>query len=269
MSKYISFFSLISLVFLFSCNTNPTQQENEEGASSSDTLAYEFETIRYESALPAESPDTANQKTYFVASYPKFQDSSLNAYIRKIASFSNNPDIEYHSLEEAGQGFIREFEDYQQLDYSSPWAWFKNIQVKIEENRPPYLGLAVQYEDFMGGAHGNYGTTFGNYHLDKKRAIQLTDIIREDQLDSLRAIAETIFMEQEKLADNDFTSYFFQDDVFALNENFLLRDSSLLFLYNVYEIKSYAEGITELEIPYKDIHHLMTPEGRKLLHLQE
>jgi len=269
MSKFISLISTISLVLLFSCNTNPTQQENDDQRSSSDTLVYEIERLRYESDLPVESPDTANQKTYFLASYPKFQDSTLNAYVRKIASFSNNPDIEYQSLEESGKGFIQEFEEYQQLDYSSPWAWYKNIQVKIQENRPPYLGLAVIYEDFMGGAHGNYGTTFGNYHLKEKREIRLTDIIREDQLDSLRAIAESVFMKQEKLEENDFSNYFFQDDVFALNENFLLKEDSILFLYNVYEIKSYAEGITELEIPYKDIVHLMTPEARELLHLQE
>ena len=85
----------------------------------------------------------------------------------------------------------------------------------------------------------------------------------------LNAIAEKIFMEQEELADNDFTNYFFTDDVFALNENFLLKEKSILFLYNVYEIKSYAEGITNLEIPYTQIIHLMTPEARELLHLKE
>src|SRR5699024_6621299 len=132
MSKYIPFFSILSAILLFSCNPNPTQQENNARASRSDTLAYEIETLRYESELPVESPDTANQKTYFQASYPTFQDSSLNAYIRTIASFSNNPDVEYQSLEEAGKGFIEEFEEYQKLDYSSPWAWYKNMQVNVE-----------------------------------------------------------------------------------------------------------------------------------------
>lgn len=266
MSKILSLISTLSLLLLLSCNTNPSEQES---AASSDTLVYETKILRYESDLPAESPDTANQKTYFQASFPEFQDSILNAYIRTLASFSYNPDVEYQSLEEAGQGFIREFEEYQKLDYSSPWTWHKNIEVKIEENRPPYLGLAVHYDDFMGGAHGNYGIVYGNYHLDDKKQLRLTDIIREDRLDSLTAVAEIIFMEQEKLADNEFSSYFFENDEFALNENFLLKENGILFLYNVYEIKSYAEGITELEIPYQDIVHLMTPEARELLHLKE
>jgi hypothetical protein len=269
MSRFLSLLSTVSLMFVLSCNSNPVQQGNDSEGAGPDTVAYELTSLRYESDLPVESPDTANRKTYFQASFPKFQDTVLNAYVRRLASFSYNPDIEYQTLEEAGKGFIQEFEDYQQLDYSSPWAWYKNIQVKVEENRPPYIGIGVHYDDFMGGAHGNYGIVYGNYHSEEKKELKLSDIIREDQLDSLNAIAEKIFMEREKLADNDFTNYFFTDDVFALNENFLLKEKSILFLYNVYEIKSYAEGITELEIPYTEIIHLMTPEARELLHLKE
>jgi len=42
-----------------------------------------------------------------------------------------------------------------------------------------------------------------------------------------------------------------------LNENFLIRDSSLVFYYNNYEITAYSFGPTELEIPYSKIKNLI------------
>ena len=42
-----------------------------------------------------------------------------------------------------------------------------------------------------------------------------------------------------------------------VNDNFTLTPKGLKFLYNVYEIKAYAFGVTELEIPYEDLKEIL------------
>ena len=49
--------------------------------------------------------------------------------------------------------------------------------------------------------------------------------------------------------------------MFALNDNFLVTPVGIRFLYNEYEIKSYAEGQTELLIPYNKIKSLLRPQS--------
>ena len=36
-----------------------------------------------------------------------------------------------------------------------------------------------------------------------------------------------------------------------------MKEHSITFIYNVYEIAPYSNGITELDIPYSDINDLL------------
>lgn len=51
--------------------------------------------------------------------------------------------------------------------------------------------------------------------------------------------------------------FWFENNKFSLNDNFLILDSGLVFYYNNYEITAYAFGPTELEIPYTKIKTLV------------
>lgn len=55
----------------------------------------------------------------------------------------------------------------------------------------------------------------------------------------------------------DENGYLFEKGRFVLNDNFTLTQTGIKFLYNVYEIKPYVAGITELEIPYSDLKDIL------------
>jgi len=260
------YIATIFLILLSACNSN-----NNENSSSTDnepdTLAYSLKNYYIESKLESKAIDSINNKTYFEASYPQFQDDAINSYINKLITFNDNPDRQYNSLEEAGEGFIKEYEDYQKLDYSSPWPWYSKIEANVVENHKSYLGIEVKYEDFMGGAHGNHGTIYSNFDLHSKKEITLQDAILNNKMDSLTRVAEEIFKKNEGIdsLQNSFPNYFFEDGKFSLNNNFLFQKDGILFLYNIYEIKAYAEGTTRLEIPYSKINSLLTPQVKEIL----
>lgn len=265
--KPLIFLVIALTVLLSACNSASDNSSQTGKMETADTLSYTSQTYRLESKLDKKPGDTIKEKTYFEAIYPVFEDSALNAYVESLMVMNSNPDIEYTTLKESGEGFINSFDEYQQLDYSSPWPWYNNIRVKVLRNNPYYISFAVEYDDFMGGAHGNHGTNYGNYDLSLRREIALTDMIEQGKMDSLTKVAEQIFIKQEEMNEEEtaFTDYFFEDGVFSLNNNFLLQDSSILFLYNIYEIKAYAAGTTKLEIPYADIESLLTPKAKEIL----
>ena len=74
----------------------------------------------------------------------------------------------------------------------------------------------------------------------------------------LTYMASTIFRKQEGLSPTQsLENYFFENQKFSLNTNFLITKKGLLFYYNSYEIRSYAEGPMELLVPYTAISGLL------------
>jgi hypothetical protein len=55
--------------------------------------------------------------------------------------------------------------------------------------------------------------------------------------------------------------FWFDNNKFHLNENFLFTKTGITFFYNEYEIACYACGTTEIEIPYKNIKSLINKNG--------
>ncbi|MFB5946539.1 DUF3298 and DUF4163 domain-containing protein [Albibacterium profundi] len=273
MTKFIISSLFLATVTLFACNS--PQQNNEADSTESvdstavDTIAYTRENYRLESQIETETTDSMG-KTYYQVSYPKFDEGSLgelNHYLESRLSFIY-PDTSSETIEEAAKEFISEYDNFQKEAVHSPFPWYTNTEVYVPINTPLYLGLEVRTDNYTGGAHGSYGVLFTNYDLNEKREIALNEIIAEGKMDSLTHIAETIFLENEKKArgeDTPISSFFFEDNTFSLNDNFLLKKDSLLFLYNIYEIKPYSDGITELTIPYTQIENLLTPKAKELI----
>ena len=50
--------------------------------------------------------------------------------------------------------------------------------------------------------------------------------------------------------------YFFNED-FDLPNNIGFNDEGIMFFYNVYDIASYADGITEFTVPYHTLEALL------------
>lgn len=80
----------------------------------------------------------------------------------------------------------------------------------------------------------------------------------------LTQIAEKHFRESKGLKLTDSLSEAgceFPNDTFALKDNFSIGAKGITFLYNTYEIASYANGPTELFLTYHEIKDLLKPDG--------
>src|SRR5690606_12490211 len=124
------------------------------------------------------------------------------------------------------------------------------------------LGLLIESYIYTGGAHGGSFLSYINWDNQARKQISIYEVLKPGSEDSLRVIAEKIFRRNEGISSTDpLKQYFFEDNKFVLNNNYLFSPEGIKFLYNEYEIKPYSSGRTELLIPYEAIRHLLKPES--------
>ena len=94
-----------------------------------------------------------------------------------------------------------------------------------------------------GAAHGMHHVDYVVFDLEQKQRLTLNDIVVPAQKEALKT--ELFDYNREWLEQRHIT---IQD--FELSDNFYFGASGLVFVYPVYELASYAEGISELKLPY-------------------
>ena len=117
---------------------------------------------------------------------------------------------------------------------------------------------------YMGGAHGLSTLNYFNFDLRDGHQIVEADIFKDGyqaQLSEIikQKIVEDSYQDEEipdivKLEDTDF----YIDSIKA-NGNFFVNEESINFVYNTYEIGPFYMGITEVNLPFERIRHLMKP----------
>jgi hypothetical protein len=178
--------------------------------------------------------------------------SSLFAHDILGGNKSNDFEKQMNSFIEEYESLIKEFPDTYQ-------SWFIERTGEVKLNKGNIFSIDYMEYSFTGGAHPNTFVTFKNFNLSDGEEIVLDQIISTDKQSELTKIAEAEFRKLKELtsdADLGQAGFWFENNKFYLNDNFLITDSSLVFYYNNYEITAYAFGPTELEIPFSKIESL-------------
>ncbi|HWK56159.1 MAG TPA: DUF3298 domain-containing protein [Parapedobacter sp.] len=245
---------------LAACQPNTGKQQETARNTATDTLVYTYKDyIKYSENLikTSETTDTA----FFSASYPVFDDSTANRFVQTALLGDDST-----TVEEAASTFIGEFDRFYASD-SYPRIWTSESHAKVYSITPTYLGLAIHASSYTGGAHGNYATIFKHYDLQANEWLTLNDMVIPSFQNELAAVAERYFRQQENLGVDQSLedAYFFDGGQFSLPDNFAIEPDSMLFLYNIYEIKPYVNGQTELRIPHTDIERLLSDRAKRII----
>lgn len=247
---------LLSIVTLDCCQSGikTTSDRPEYG----DTTAYDLDQVKEYSSYFLSNGDQVDT-TFFHARYPIFKDTKINLLLNQFIRLEGDT-----SMVEAAQRFIRSYDEYvDENDGKSTATWFRDLNITVPINTPIFLTLRTVQEEYTGGAHGEHITLFTNLDRNNDQVITLDEIVPKNKQEELRKIAERYFRKQEKLKPSTplTENYFFENGIFTLADNFSLEKNSILFYYNNYEIKSFAEGPTELRIPYDDIRQILSAKG--------
>ena len=104
-----------------------------------------------------------------------------------------------------------------------------------------------------GAAHGMYHTEYVNFDLKNKKRLSLEDIVLKDaQPKILNALydSNSIWLENHVI----------ERAKLQLSDNFYYGVNGIVFVYPLYELASYAEGMSELTLPYRSAKALFKPE---------
>lgn len=228
-----------------------------------DTLHYSYQTKK-ETSPYFVSNDVNTDTAYYKITYPIFEKESVDKAIQPAIFIDRE-----NNATEAARAFLDAFNEFVEENSTTNVhsAWYKESSSKIILNTPLFLTLQTSTQEYTGGAHGNQVTLFTVLDLERLKSLKLEDLVATGQLKELCKIAERNFRKQEGLSDTSTLSkdYFFEDGMFALNDNFGLTKDRLIIYYNEYEIKPYSEGITVLELPYEDISGTLNARGKRYI----
>lgn len=97
---------------------------------------------------------------------------------------------------------------------------------------------------YSGGAHGNYGVSYRTYDISLKKLVSFYDFFSEEAYDTLLPLIE----KEIKIRD----IFTFDDSIFV-TDNVYFTEKGVMFVYNPYEIASYAQGIITVFLSYDKI----------------
>lgn len=270
MHKKLLFIPLISL--LWSCG-NSSQKDLE---TTSDTLNYTIKTFEKHSQNCVKKDSLCATVKF---QYPEFESISFNEVIKnEILNIYHDDDDSTKSRPKNFEGLAKPYvEDYdKKLKEGKAYVkganaineggflampWYMEANTTVQRQTETYLMLHTNTNWFMGGNHPISMEYYYVYNRKNFRRITLDDLFQKGYDQKLLDIAEEIFRKQEKLKPTDKLSekagYFFDNQRFILNDNFILTNKGIKFLFNVYEIKPYVAGITALEIPYEKLNGIL------------
>ena len=157
-------------------------------------------------------------------------------------------------------------EDLNKADERPVGAWYSYYEMsqnEIDFNEQGILCYTVSFENYTGGAHGAH--SYNHHVIDLKTAKPLTeaDIFVDDYEEKLAQILVDHIAKQNNVANNkelENIGFFSIDEIFP-NGNFRVDETGITYSFNEYEIAAYVVGATHVQLPYKEIRHLLRDDS--------
>ena len=250
---------LILLSFFTSCGDVKSKQ------SLNDKLTYEI--VKYHKVSPGcdsiKNENCAEIKIEFPQiTFPenKAVGEKINNTISSLFAQDILGSIETQNFDSLMNRFIKDYESFKKEFPDAPQSWSIERSGEVKLNKGNIFSIDYTEYAYTGGAHPNTFVSFKNFNLSNGDEINLDELISPEKQAELTKISEKEFRKLKKLKPDDDlgkAGYWFENNNFELNDNFLITDTSLIFYYNNYEITAYAFGPTELTIPYSEIKSLI------------
>lgn len=166
--------------------------------------------------------------------------------------------------EQEFSGTIEEYQ-YQVEDPESRWPDFAGCRYHMESygTRADSSVISFQclYEEYSGGAHGNYWAKGMNFQVSTGKQLSFWDLSQDRKAFSQKTLELCLAQLEEREADNLFPDYEdFVRQTWQEEPEWYLDGGGIRIVFSPYEIATYARGLVEVMIPYQDLEGLLLPE---------
>jgi hypothetical protein len=180
-------------------------------------------------------------------------NQTINNYIVNTLSFEEKTAVEI-DVNKAISDFSSEFQKFEADFPEDVIPWEAYVEGELLYNSPLITTIAINSYLYTGGAHGNDYIKLFNFNTETGEILKVEDVL--DLNAEFMALAKSKFEAEVVKNDGNINDYFFGED-FKLPENMGLNDEGLIFVYNKYEIASYAQGYTEFFIEFKELEKFL------------
>ncbi|MCK9281142.1 MAG: DUF3298 and DUF4163 domain-containing protein [Melioribacteraceae bacterium] len=191
---------------------------------------------------------------------------SINKYLSLFYNASVTGEYEVNSVETLFDSTLADFkrELPSAIEMGFPYNIGVDRSILVVLNNHNLFTYSTTGYQFTGGAHGM--TYLINYNFDavSGEQISLDQLFNPGYHETVRRHAEKYFRSKNNLMPNEdlnAAGFWFENNKYEINDNFLIGKDSLSFLYNQYEIAAYAYGQFEVKIPYNDIKDIINKDG--------
>ncbi len=142
------------------------------------------------------------------------------------------------------------------------FMWQHSYGTSLILNDKNMFTCRFYFYDYMGGAHGLSGDGFVTIDMSTGKKLKPEDIFMTDYEEQLGKIMDKKLRAQEEippeaaLQDHEF----FVDEILP-NDNFYVALDGIGFYFNIYEIRPYAFGATDIFLSFKEIKHLIKADS--------
>lgn len=175
-----------------------------------------------------------------------FQGTPQEAFDKILADYTSDAEEMAKDMEDEDSDFPR----FSNFEYNRS----SNIKTETEL----LLTIYAAGHSYTGGAHGSYGVFY--YTIDKKSG----DLIEEEQLfkpgykEKVATLIQNVIEERNNsMEEGDEIGLLVDLNEVMPNGNFYFSNEGIVYVYNIYEIAPYAQGMTEITVPYSQISSLI------------
>lgn len=118
-------------------------------------------------------------------------------------------------------------------------------------NRKDIIGHFINFYQYTGGAHGGTFITCRNYRLEDGSVVTLDNYFKPGYESKLIPVLDQLLLEYAECSSRDELDEhgYFSNEPMFVPENFEIREDTIDFIFNQYDIAPYATGITTLSVP--------------------
>lgn len=116
-----------------------------------------------------------------------------------------------------------------------------------------YVSISQNIGGYYGGAHGMYGSTYYTFMIKSGERLNYNLVFGLDNLETLKGIVKKYY--NQEYGD----TYTAVGESFSLPSCFAFSREGIKFLYNPYEMGTYADGLREVTVPYKAMKEIINP----------
>ncbi|HNQ27565.1 MAG TPA: DUF3298 and DUF4163 domain-containing protein [Aquaticitalea sp.] len=222
---------IIATLTLIACKNDPTPLTfNDQGIESKTNALIDINYPR------AEGNKTVAKKI----------NAAVENYMANEINMSEKPNKKL-ALEDAIKTFDQDYRSFID-DYSdSTEQWEVLIESEVTYESENIVSISVNSYIDTGGAHGNSRVAFLNFDKKTGTILEQEDLISD--MEAFKGFVRPFFEKATKSLSDDTIEDPFYGEGFQLPETIGFGPEGLILLYNVYEIASYAQGVTEFSIP--------------------